>query len=175
MTIKLKAVQCVLVSIRLNSTAVIKLLEETGASSIIVSSRTAGHVKDALLKGDETERTQISIYSAAPFDQFMESSINLNASQRFAHCRQCVREDDQNVIILHSSGTTGTLTTQLTTVKESHKDLGLPKAIPLAHRYLLGYASCHLFPLTEDESKRGINLSTLPLFHVSTLKTLLTL
>lgn len=43
---------------------------------------------------------------------------------------------------------------------------GLPKAIRLAHRYLLGYAACHLFPPDEDESKRGINLSTLPLFHV---------
>ena len=44
---------------------------------------------------------------------------------------------------------------------------GLPKAIPLSHRYLLGYAACHLFPASEDESERGVNLSTLPLFHVS--------
>ena len=40
--------------------------------------------------------------------------------------------------------------------------LGLPKAIPLAHRYLLGYAACHLFPPDEDEFSRGINLSILP-------------
>ena len=45
--------------------------------------------------------------------------------------------------------------------------IGRPKAIPLSHRYLLGYASCHLFPASEDESERGVNLSTLPLFHVS--------
>ena len=44
--------------------------------------------------------------------------------------------------------------------------LGLPKAIPLAHRYVLGYAACHEFPVTEDLSLGGYNLSTLPLFHV---------
>ena len=59
-----------------------------------------------------------------------------------------VREDDCNVLILHSSGTTG-----------------LPKPIPLAHRYMLGYAACHEFAEEEDESRRGITLSTLPLFH----------
>lgn len=45
--------------------------------------------------------------------------------------------------------------------------LGLPKPIPLGHRYLLGYAACHLFPEADDESCKGINFSTLPLFHVS--------
>ena len=50
-----------------------------------------------------------------------------------------------------------------------NKDAGLPKAIPLAHRYLLGYAGCHQFPPSQDESKLGLNLSTLPLFHVSHL------
>lgn len=44
---------------------------------------------------------------------------------------------------------------------------GLPKAIHLSHRYLLGYATCHSFPPNEDEYSRGINLSTLPLYHVS--------
>ncbi len=43
---------------------------------------------------------------------------------------------------------------------------GLPKAIPLAHRYVLGYAACHEFPVSEDLSLCGYNLSTLPLFHV---------
>lgn len=47
---------------------------------------------------------------------------------------------------------------------------GLPKPIPLAHRYVLGYAACHLFPQHEDMSARGVNLSTLPLFHVRHLE-----
>ena len=168
MTIELKICQCVLLSIRLNSTAVVKLLNETGASSVIVSSRTAGHIKDAILKNNEAGRTRVVTYAAAPFDRFVESPIDLNASQRFAQCRQSLREDDQNVIILHSSGTTGKFTPQLIIVRKLHKYAGLPKAIPLGHRYLLGYAACHLFPPTEDESKCGVNLSTLPLFHVST-------
>ena len=162
-----------LLSIRLNSTAVLKLLEETGAWSVIVSSRTAGRIEDALLKANEAGRARSVIYTAAPFDEFLGSSFDLNASQHFAHCQQCIREDDQNVIILHSSGTTGTLILRLTAVGAPHMSTGLPKAIPLAHRYLLGYAACHLFPPTEDESKRGINLSTLPLFHVGSSETLL--
>lgn len=170
---KLRLVQCVLLSVRLNSTAVLKLLEETGASSVIISSRSAGHLKDALLGADESGRTRAVTYTAAPFDHFLEPSIDLKESQHFAFCRQCVREDDQNVIILHSSGTTGTLQSQLNAISEPYVYAGLPKAIPLAHRYLLGYAACHLFPPAEDESTRGINLSTLPLFHVSTLETLL--
>lgn len=44
--------------------------------------------------------------------------------------------------------------------------LGLPKPIPLAHRYLLGYAACHLFQEDDDKSIGHLNLSTLPLFHV---------
>lgn len=59
-----------------------------------------------------------------------------------------VLEDDRNVLILHSSGTTG-----------------LPKPIYLAHRYMLGYATCHEFPETDDQTLRGVTLSTLPLFH----------
>lgn len=59
-----------------------------------------------------------------------------------------VREHDRKILILHSSGTTG-----------------LPKPIYLAHRYMLGYATCHEFPTTDDQALRGLNLSTLPLFH----------
>jgi len=58
-----------------------------------------------------------------------------------------IQEDDRNVLILHSSGTTG-----------------LPKPIYLAHRYLLGYAACHRF--AEDEVVNSPNVSTLPLYHV---------
>jgi acyl-coenzyme A synthetase/AMP-(fatty) acid ligase len=51
-----------------------------------------------------------------------------------------IQEDDRNVLILHSSGTTG-----------------LPKPIYLAHRYLLGYAACHRF--AEDEVVNSPNVS----------------
>lgn len=54
---------------------------------------------------------------------------------------------DRNVLIVHSSGTTG-----------------LPKAIPQPHKYLLGYSTCHI--RTEAENIGGLNMSTLPLYHV---------
>ena len=59
-----------------------------------------------------------------------------------------VDELDRNVIILHSSGSTG-----------------LPKPIYHTHGYLLNYAKCHKFEPEEDTSR--VCTSTLPLFHVS--------
>lgn len=41
----------------------------------------------------------------------------------------------------------------------------MPKPIPLAHRYVLGYANCHELSTDQDESVNGLNLSTLPLYH----------
>ncbi|KAL9583819.1 MAG: hypothetical protein Q9212_002492, partial [Teloschistes hypoglaucus] len=55
--------------------------------------------------------------------------------------------------------------TNLETAESFEHFLRLPKAIPLTHRYLLGYATCHEFPPGEDMSQQGVNLSTLPLFH----------
>lgn len=80
--------------------------------------------------------------------------------------RQTVREDDRNVLILHSSGTTGMLMRMHKIQLLLMTEPGLPKAIPLAHRYVLGYAACHSFPPDKDMSVQGVNLSTLPLFHV---------
>lgn len=78
-----------------------------------------------------------------------------------------IREDDRNVLILHSSGTTGQSAERACGKRGfTYMFSGLPKAIPLAHRYVLGYAACHEFPVTEDLSLGGYNLSTLPLFHV---------
>jgi acyl-coenzyme A synthetase/AMP-(fatty) acid ligase len=63
-----------------------------------------------------------------------------------------VDEQDRNVLILHSSGTTG-----------------LPKAIFQPHKYLLGYACCHI--RTDEEDMAALNMSTLPLYHVRNLPT----
>ena len=57
-------------------------------------------------------------------------------------------EDNVGAVILHSSGTTG-----------------LPKPILLTNRYLLGYATCHR--LQPEESEGRLNVSTMPLYHVS--------
>ncbi|KAL8728551.1 MAG: hypothetical protein Q9181_005308 [Wetmoreana brouardii] len=113
-----------------------------------VSPRTAGHIESALQHDSKTGNSQAAMYTALPFEDYLEFAPASQSFSLFDQCRLCVREQDQNVTILHSSGTTG-----------------LPKAIPLAHRYLLGYAACHEFPPSDDEAERGVNLSTLPLFH----------
>ena len=56
-------------------------------------------------------------------------------------------DGDRNVLILHSSGTTG-----------------LPKPIYTSHKYLLSFVTCHAFQ--SEDSAQGLNLSTLPLYHV---------
>lgn len=83
-------------------------------------------------------------------------------------CHSVVQETDRDVIILHSSGTTGKTSwnAHIRVIIERF-GLGLPKPIHLAHRYLLGYAACHASPEFTDESCTGVNVSTLPLFHVS--------
>ena len=57
------------------------------------------------------------------------------------------REDDRNVLILHSSGTAG-----------------LPKPIYQSHKWLLSFAACHDF--SSDVEALSLSLSTLPLYHV---------
>lgn len=57
-----------------------------------------------------------------------------------------IDETDRNVLILHSSGTTG-----------------LPKAIFTSHGYLLSFTTCHDLPYSSSTEQPC--LSTLPLYH----------
>jgi acyl-CoA synthetase (AMP-forming)/AMP-acid ligase II/UDP-glucose 4-epimerase len=113
--------------------AVKHLLEDTGATTILVSSRTRRSL---------TPQTAalVTVVDAEPYDQF------LMLKQPRKRPQLTIDENNRNVLILHSSGTTG-----------------LPKPIRLAHRYLLGYAACHAFEESEQADWR--NLSTLPLYH----------
>lgn len=75
-------------------------------------------------------------------------SLPLDPQYKIVRCSG--HKDEEKFLILHSSGTTG-----------------LPKPIQLAHRYLLGYAACH--QLEPSQCTGRINISTLPMFHVSFL------
>lgn len=90
-----------LLSIRLNPAAVHHLLKETGAVSIIASYRTRAIIRESLL--DEDEDT-IRVTDVVPLEQLLSTSNELH---RIFSCRQMVREHDRNVLVLHSSGTTG--------------------------------------------------------------------
>lgn len=90
-----------LLSIRLNPAAVHHLLKETGALSIIASYRTRAIIQEALLEEDEAT---IRVTDVIPFEQLPSTSNELH---RIFSCRQIVREHDRNVLMLHSSGTTG--------------------------------------------------------------------
>lgn len=90
-----------LLSIRLNPAAVHHLLKETGALSIIVSCRTRAIIQEAITCEDETT---IRVTDVSPFEQLLSTSHELH---RIFSCRQMVREHDRNVLVLHSSGTTG--------------------------------------------------------------------
>ena len=128
----------VLLSARLSAVAIAHLLKATGATDILVSPRALGTVHEArsLLTSD------LRIHTQTPYEDFLH--------QKTPVVERCdlVEETDRNVLILHSSGTTG-----------------LPKPIYHGHKYLLGYAGCHL--LSDEGVVRGRNLSTLPLYHVS--------
>lgn len=136
-----------LLSIRLNPAAIRHLLQQTSARSVLVSSKTRHLAEEAIL-GLTTSDVLPEVHDAAPFESFLCSQrSSVKAPDRVRRQNRLLREDDRNVLILHSSGTTG-----------------LPKPIHLAHRYLLGYAACHLF--SPNEAVDGLNLSTLPLYHV---------
>ena len=113
--------------------AVKHLLNETGATTLLVSSRSRRSLTPVTA-------AFVNIVDAQPYHYFLADDLKRKQSQ------PKIDENNRNVLILHSSGTTG-----------------LPKPIQLAHRYLLGYAACHNFDKDEEVAWR--NLSTLPLYH----------
>lgn len=92
---------------------------------------------------------QPTVYAQVSFASFLD----VEGSQEQVDASICktgyyAQEKDRNVLILHSSGTTG-----------------LPKPIYQSHKWLLSFTTCHEF--SGDEEARSLCLSTLPLYHVS--------
>ena len=137
--------QVLLLSARLSLTAVHHLLTQTKATAIIASPQLK-------LSTAQTALEQFSENVPVIYDQISITSCLEGQDDDAAsiHAPGCyIDEDDRNVLILHSSGTTG-----------------LPKAIYTSHGYLLSFTTCHALP-SSPETERPC-LSTLPLYHVST-------
>ncbi|CAZ81322.1 unnamed protein product [Tuber melanosporum] len=136
-------VPVVLLSARLTPVAIAHLLKSTFAGSVIVSQRCQRAVLEAVASYGSAEKVP-DIYEPISYDRFLEDEGW--GSLEIPPAYDIVEEMDRNVLILHSSGTTG-----------------LPKPIYHPHKYMLGYAACHLFE--ENDRVDGVNCSTLPLFH----------
>ncbi|KAK7419763.1 hypothetical protein QQX98_003135 [Neonectria punicea] len=127
-----------ILSPRLPPIAIMHLLQETAASSFIVSQRLSEPAKPALAA---LNAKGISTHIGLNYDSFHELGA-VPSKPKF----DLPTELDSVVLLLHSSGTTG-----------------MPKPIAITHRQLLFAVNCHGFD-TEEEAQ-GLNVSSLPLFH----------
>ncbi|OJJ68589.1 hypothetical protein ASPBRDRAFT_658998 [Aspergillus brasiliensis CBS 101740] len=141
-------VPVILLSTRLSALAVGHLLQATGAGCVVASARQRLVISEAL-KTDQDR--SIPVYDPESYELFLSTGADshLQENESITHVNHFVSETDRNVLILHSSGTTG-----------------LPKPIYCSHRHLLGFARCHEFDT--PEVALGVLISTSPFFHVST-------
>lgn len=141
-------VPIVLLSIRLSPAAVAHLLTATGAKAVVVSPRIRTKIEESLSTKEQHNGLQVGIYSQLSNDYLLDG-IDLETITNALICAPShyVSEVDRNVLILHSSGTTG-----------------LPKPIYTSHKHLLSFTQCCQFASSEEA--QCMNLSTLPLFHV---------
>lgn len=134
-----------LLSARLSQEAIGHLLKETSAGTVIATERLVNSAKAALANKSEAP-SQILLVAQEPYGTFLNPRNTESPKDSIVGSTHYRGELDRNVLLLHSSGTTG-----------------LPKAISCSHRYLLFYATCSDFR-TEDEAL-GWNITTLPLYH----------
>ncbi|KAL5361508.1 hypothetical protein BJX96DRAFT_185315 [Aspergillus floccosus] len=132
-------------SARLSPTAVQHLMSSIRAQSVIASPRLKGTIEEAIAPNNNSTEIEVRMYTQRPFEDDLENSQTLGVAATTDHESHFISENDRNVLILHSSGTTG-----------------LPKPIYQPHRYLLNFSECHeLGPV----DALGTVLSALPLFH----------
>ncbi|KXH44028.1 hypothetical protein CSIM01_12181 [Colletotrichum simmondsii] len=146
-------VPVILLSARLSAPSARHLIRETGAKLALVSPRLLPLAFEAVgaenQDGNEIPgESTTMILSVSGYESFLadEPAEDQSRTLRAANADHYVSEDDRQVLILHSSGTSG-----------------LPKPIPCSHQYFLSYATCHSFESTKEA--HGLTVSTLPFFH----------
>ncbi|CAG8883007.1 unnamed protein product [Penicillium egyptiacum] len=136
-------VPVLLLSARLSVTAIHHLLKKTNAVAVLAAPRHQLNAAQAVaLMRDEDGKT-IALHKPEPYSTYLGTAA---PGDSICHPFHFFSEKDRNVLILHSSGTTG-----------------LPKPIYISHRHLVCFTTCHDFK-TEEEAQ-GVNVSTLPLYH----------
>jgi acyl-CoA synthetase (AMP-forming)/AMP-acid ligase II len=140
---RVNASQVLLLSARLSPTAIHHLLKNAAATAIIASPRLQNIAREGLSLFTPEDVSPV-LYVQKPYESFL-GGTDANAS--ICAPWHYVGESDRDVLILHSSGTTG-----------------LPKPIYTSHTYLLGFTACHNF--ANNEQAQGLNVSLLPLYHV---------
>jgi acyl-CoA synthetase (AMP-forming)/AMP-acid ligase II len=150
-------IPAVMLSSRLSPLAVRHLIRATGAKLALVSQRLHPLILEAFPPGGDG--SPASILSGEVLDDQQDLAVCLAAGYEFfladeqvtstgvAHHDHYIAEDDRQVVILHSSGSSG-----------------LPKPIYCSHRYFLGFTTCHDF--SSDMEAQGLTISTSPFFHV---------
>lgn len=143
-----------LLSARLRPGAIKHLLDATGASSVIVSRRLWGNVDEWLashpLASDETAPLSRRADALSYLDLLQKSRDGLTGGC-ISYGRHYISDEDRNVLILHTSGSTG-----------------LPKAVPQSHRFLLSSAPFTSFQFDHSwtlQDEQRLAFWTLPLYH----------
>ncbi|KAK3337757.1 putative NRPS-like enzyme [Cercophora scortea] len=137
-------VPVLILSTRLSPLAIQELLTTTGTRAVLTSPRLERVCREGVAGLDPASAPAVSIYGRQPYGAFLSTQEPLSA-RSICNAGHHTDETDLQVIILHSSGSTG-----------------LPKAIPQSHEYFVGHAAC--YDLTPSEAE-GLNVSTLPLYH----------